>query len=86
MLWQLNDRTTKAKAKHVGVYSVPYVCVCVYRYICIYRNTQQKPNSWRYNFVEISGIILRVLRLNVSLYNVYITNLKPLLLKGGGGG
>jgi hypothetical protein len=33
------------------------------------------------------GIILRVLRLEVSAYNVYITNsLKQLLLKVGGGG
>jgi hypothetical protein len=33
------------------------------------------------------GIILRVLRLEVSVYNVYITNqFKPLLLGGGGGG
>ncbi len=31
------------------------------------------------------GIILRVLRLEVSVYNVYITN-QPLLLKAGGGG
>ncbi len=34
-----------------------------------------KPNSWTYNFVEVSGhVILRVLRLEVSVYNVYITN------------
>ncbi len=43
-----------------------------------------------YNFVEILDTILRVLRLlrlEVSLYNVYITNhFKPHLLKGGGGG
>jgi hypothetical protein len=31
-------------------------------------------------------IILRFLRLEVSVYNVYITSFKPLLLKGGGGG
>jgi hypothetical protein len=32
------------------------------------------------------GIILRVLRLEVSVSNVYITtSFKPLLLKGGGG-
>jgi hypothetical protein len=32
------------------------------------------------------GIILRVLRLEISVYNVFITNQfkKPLLLKGGG--
>jgi hypothetical protein len=27
-----------------------------------------------YNFVEVSGHILRFLRLEVSIYNVYITN------------
>ncbi len=27
-----------------------------------------------YDFVEVLGIILRVLRLDVSIYNVYITN------------
>ncbi len=33
------------------------------------------------------GIILRVRRFDVSVYNVYITNqFKPLLLGGGGGG
>jgi hypothetical protein len=34
------------------------------------------------------GIFLRVLRFEVSVYNVYITNqsFKPILLGGGGGG
>jgi hypothetical protein len=33
----------------------------------------QKKNSLTYSFVEVSGyIILRVLRLEVSVYNVYI--------------
>jgi hypothetical protein len=33
------------------------------------------------------GTVLRVLRLEVSLYHAYITNqFKPLLLGGGGGG
>ncbi len=38
--------------------------------------------------LRFPGIILRVLRLEVSVYNVYITNQfqKPLLLGGGGGG
>ncbi len=31
------------------------------------------------------GIILGVLRLDVSVYNVYITSFNPLLLKGGRG-
>ncbi len=33
-----------------------------------------KPNSSTHNFVEVLGIILIVLRLEVSVYNVYITN------------
>ncbi len=35
-----------------------------------------KPNSWMYNFVGVSGLLgfMRVLRLQVSVYNVYITN------------
>jgi hypothetical protein len=32
----------------------------------------QKVKSWTYNFAE--GIILRILRLEVSVYNVYIKN------------
>ncbi len=48
-------------------------------------NSDQKPNSRMYNFVEVSGI-LRVLRLEVSVYNVYITNqFQPLLLVEEGG-
>jgi hypothetical protein len=36
-----------------------------------------------HNFIGLLGIILRVLRVEVSIYNVYITNkFKPLLLKG----
>jgi hypothetical protein len=31
-----------------------------------------KANSGTYNFVEVSGTILRVLRLDVSIHNVYI--------------
>ncbi len=33
-----------------------------------------KPNSWTYNLLRYLGIILTVLRLEVSVYNVYITN------------
>ncbi len=41
--------------------------------------------QWTYNFVEVSaGIILRVLRLEVSIYNMFTlqTSFNPLLLKG----
>ncbi len=34
----------------------------------------QKPNSWTYNFAEVSGHNLRVLRLEVSVYNFYTTD------------
>ncbi len=35
-----------------------------------------KTNSWTYNFVEVYGhnTILSVLRLEVSVYKVYVTN------------
>jgi hypothetical protein len=42
------------------------------------------PNSWTYNFVEFLGI-LRVLRLEVSVYNVYITNQFPAIFAQEGG-
>ncbi len=55
---------------------------------CVY--TVQKPNSWTYNFLEVSGhdLILRALKLEVSVYTIFTlqTNFKPLLLGGGGGG
>ncbi len=45
-----------------------------------------KPNSWTSNFVEISGHNLESLRLQVSVYNVYITNhLQTTFAQGGGG-
>ncbi len=46
----------------------------------------QRPNSWTYNFVEVSGHILRVLRFEVSVYNVYITNQLQSIFSPGGGG
>jgi hypothetical protein len=33
-----------------------------------------KPDSWTYDFVEVSGHILRVLKLEVSVYNVSTAN------------
>ncbi len=40
-----------------------------------------------YSFVEVSlGIIWGVLRLEVSVYNVYITNQLQTTFAGGGGG
>ncbi len=50
-------------------------------------HTVLKPNSWTYSFVEVSGTILRVLRLVVSVYNVNITNqYRTTFARGGGGG
>ncbi len=47
-----------------------------------------KQNSWTYNFVAkfLGHIILRVLRHEVSLYNVYITNQFQTIFARGGGG
>ncbi len=44
--------------------------MCGHKKLCI-----QKPNSCTYNFVEFLGIILRVLRFQVFVHNVYIANL-----------
>jgi hypothetical protein len=46
-----------------------------------------KPNSWTYNFVEVSVHNLRVLNLRFP-YTMFTlqTSFKPLLLTGGGGG
>jgi hypothetical protein len=47
----------------------------------------QKPNSCTYNFVEVSGHNLEILRLKISIYNVKSTNqFKQLLFGGWGGG
>ena len=43
--------------------------------------TVQKPNSWKYNFVEVSGH-----NLEVSVYNVYIVNQFQTTFAQGGGG
>ncbi len=49
----------------------------------------QKPNSWTNNFVEVSGHnlqILRVLRFEVFVYNVYIANQFQTTFAQGGNG
>ncbi len=60
--------------------------VCLCGSSCI--QSLQKPNSWTYNFLSLRflGILLRVLRLEVSVYKVIQTSFNPLLLGGGGGG
>ncbi len=68
---------TALSYKDLNAIQSPVLChefsCTVLQVLCIV----QKPNSWTYNF-KISfrclGIILRVLRLDVSEYNVYITN------------
>ncbi len=46
-----------------------------------------KPNSRAYKFIEVSGHTLRVLRLEVSEYNAYITNqFQTTFAQGRGGG
>jgi hypothetical protein len=50
------------------------------------RFSDQRPNSLTYNFVEISGHIFRVLRFEVSVYNVYITNKVQITFSPGGRG
>jgi hypothetical protein len=45
-----------------------------------------KPNSLTYNFAEVSGHNLRVLRLEVSLYNVYLTTQFQTTFTQGGRG
>ncbi len=44
------------------------------------------PNSWTQILLRFLGIILRVLRLEVSVYNVYITNQFQTTFSAGGGG
>ncbi len=54
--------------------------------LLVIRSGVQKPNSCAYNFLEVLGIILRVLTLAASVYNVYIKNqFQPLLPRGEGG-
>jgi hypothetical protein len=45
-----------------------------------------KPNSLTYNFVEVSERILRVLRFEASVDNVYFTNQCQTTFAQGGGG
>jgi hypothetical protein len=47
----------------------------------LYSDNNQKPNSWTYNFVEVSGH-----KLESSIQNVYITNqIQTTFARGGGG-
>jgi hypothetical protein len=51
------------------------------------KHTCLKPNSRTYNFVEVSGHNLIVLRLEVSVYNIFITNqFQTTFARGCGGG
>jgi hypothetical protein len=59
---------------------------CFFQQYCIVQYSVMKPNVWTYNSLRFLGTILRVLRLEVSVYNVYIANQFQTPFAQGGGG
>jgi hypothetical protein len=66
--------------------TLPYASVNLCCSSLVFRS--QKPNFHEPTIpLRLLGIILRVLRLEDSVYNVYTTNqLQPTFARGGGGG